>query len=93
MKALLIIVIVLVVTTGVLVLVRGWIADRRKRRPGAWRVEERSDGELVTLRAVRRDDEPLLLGHVHIAATDFDDRISALREQARVKVDAINEGG
>ena len=70
----------LAVVVGVTMLLYGLLgsalAERRARRPGAWRLEERSDGELArTLRAVRRGDEPLLLGSVPIAAADFDTRI------------------
>lgn len=91
MRALVILIVVVVLAAAVFVLVRGWIAERRARRPGRWRLEERSDGELVTLRAVRSGDEPLLLGSVPVAAQDFDSRLYELRAGAREKVAALND--
>ena len=92
MRAVILLVVVVGVTALLYWYLRGWLSERRAARPGAWRLEERSDGELLTLRAVRRGDEPLLLGSVAIAATDFDTRIYELRVEAQAKVDALNEG-
>ena len=92
MRGLILLVVVVGVTALLYWYLRGWLAERRAERPGTWRLEERSDGELVTLRAVRRGDEPLLLGSVPIAASDFDTRIYELRVEAESKVLALNEG-
>lgn len=91
MRALLVLVLVVVLTAVIWTLVRNWLAQRRDRRPQRWSLEERSDGELVTLRAMRRGDEPLLLGSVPIAAADFDTRLYELRVEAETKVAALND--
>jgi hypothetical protein len=88
-RGLLILLVALAITTGVFVLMRGWLAGRARR--GRWRLDERSDGELLTLHAVRPGDEPLLLGSAPIAAADFDDKVYELRAQARDKLAALND--
>jgi hypothetical protein len=88
MKGLLIVVVALLITSGVLVLVRGWLEDRRRR--GGWRLEERSDAGAVRLLAVRTGETPLDLGSVPVSEDDFDSRLYELRAQAREKVIALN---
>jgi hypothetical protein len=88
-KGLLILLVLVIVASGVLVIVRGWMADRARRGP--WRLDESSDGELLTLHAVRPGDEPLLLGSVPIGAQEFDSKLYELRAEARQKVLALNQ--
>ncbi len=88
MRAVLILLIVLLITSGIVYAARGWMAARA--RSGPWRLEERSDGELITLRAVRPGDEPLLLGSAPIGAQDFDDKLHMARAEAREKIAALN---
>ena len=80
--------IALLLTSGVLVLARGWLTDRARR--GGWRLEERSDAGCVRLLAVRAGDPPLELGSVPVAEEDFDSRLYELRAQAREKLLALN---
>ena len=88
MRVLLILLILVLVTSGIVYAARGWMAARARKGP--WRLEERSDGELITLRAVRPGDEPLLLGSAPIAAQDFDDKLHMARSEAREKIAALN---
>ena len=88
MRALLIVVVALLITSGVLVLVRGWIAERRRR--AGWRLEERSDAGAVRLLAVRAGESPLELGAVSVSDPEFDMRLYELRAEAREKLIALN---
>ena len=90
MRLLLVLILAVIITSGVLVLVRNWAATRPPR-PGRWRIEERSDGELLTLHAVRPGDEPLLLGSAPTGAADFDSRVYEARAEAREKLAALND--
>ena len=78
--------IALLITSGVLVLARNWL----RRGGGRWRLEERSDGELLTLHAVRPGDDPLLLGSAPIGAADIDSKLYEIRAEAREKLSALN---
>ena len=88
MKGLLVVLVVLLITSGAVVLVRGWIEDRRRR--GGWRLVERSDAGAVRLLAMRTGESPLELGAVPVADEDFDARLYELRAQAREKLVALN---
>lgn len=88
MRGLLIVVVALLITSGVLLLARGWLEDRRRR--GGWRLEERSDAGAVRLLAVRTGETPLDLGAVPVSEEDFDSRLYELRAQAREKIVALN---
>jgi hypothetical protein len=81
-------VVVLVVAT---VYVVGALARRRLESRQPWAVKEASDGELVSLSAVKPGCEPLLLGAVPIAATDFDSRLYLARAEADERVRALND--
>jgi hypothetical protein len=65
---------------------------RRRRTGGEWELEEVSDGELVTVRAVRPGDQPLLVGAVPFASADFESRLEELRAEGRHKLAALNSG-
>jgi hypothetical protein len=81
-------VLILGVTVGIVMLLRGWMANRARR--GGWRLEERSDAGAVRLLAVRAGDAPLELGSVPVAEADFDSRLYELRAEAREKLVALN---
>jgi hypothetical protein len=61
----------------------------QSRQP--WVVKEASDGELVSLSAVKPGCEPLRLGAVPIAATDFDSQLYLARAEADERVRALND--
>jgi hypothetical protein len=85
---------VLLLVVALVVAVAGWLrraaAERQASAP--WRLEEISDGELVSVRAVRPGHEPLLVGAVPFAAADFESRIEEVRAEGRYKLAALNSG-
>ena len=88
MRGLLIVLVAVLIATGAVVLVRGWLTERARR--GGWRLEERSDAGAVRLLAVRTGESPLELGSVPVADEDFDSRLYELRAEARQKLMALN---
>jgi hypothetical protein len=88
-RGLLVVFVVLVVTTGLFVIARAWLADRARAAP--WRLEERSEDGAVRLLAVRAGDAPLELGAVPVGEEDFDSQLYELRAQARAKLAALND--
>ena len=94
MKALRVLVGLALLVAAAIVLARSLAARRRERQRvgGRWTLDERSDGELVSVLAVHPVQEPLLIGAVAFAADDFDFRIEELRAQGRQKLAALNAG-
>jgi hypothetical protein len=86
-------VVLLLVVLVVVALVLAARAIARRGRDGQpWALEEVSDGELVTVRAVRPGNEPLLVGAVPFASADFESRLEELRAEGRYKLAALNSG-
>ena len=94
MKALLVLVVLALLVAAVILLARALAARRQQRRrlTGHWTLDERSDGELVSVLAVHPEQEPLLIGAVPFAAGDFDFRIEEVRAEGRQKLAALNAG-
>lgn len=68
------------------------IRARRRAAQQPWQIDEHSDGELVTVYAVKPGEERLVIGAAAFAANDFDYRVEEVRSQARLKVAALNSG-
>ena len=88
MRGLLIVLVAVLIASGAVVLVRGWMTARARR--GGWRLEERSDAGAVRLLAVKTGESPLELGSLPVAEAEFDSRLYELRAQAREKLVALN---
>jgi hypothetical protein len=88
-RGLLVVLVVLLITTGLFVVIRGWIAERGRK--GRWRLQERSDAGTVRLLAVRTGDAPLQLGAVPVGDEDFDSQLYQARAEARAKLSALND--
>jgi hypothetical protein len=84
----LLVVVVIVVAVGYAL---SALAQRRLQAGRPWKVEETSDGELVSISAVKPGSQPLLLGAVPIAADDFDSRLYLVRAEARERVRTLND--
>jgi hypothetical protein len=80
--------IAILVALAVLALVTLLQRARAARAP--WRMEEDSDGEAISVYAIRPGREPLLIGSVAFADEDFDSRLYELRAQGRQKLLALN---
>jgi hypothetical protein len=74
---------------GATAAIRSW-RERRNADRSPWRLREVSDGELLSVRAERPGEQPLMVGAVPFAAGDFDFRIEELRAEAEVKLAALN---
>jgi len=90
MKALLVLIVLLLLALVALAVLRAVAARQRDR--GTWRLDEDSDGELVSVYAVHPVKERLLIGAVPFAAADFDFRIEEVRSEGRAKLVALNAG-
>jgi hypothetical protein len=89
--AVVLLVIVVIVLAAALVVVQS-VGARRMRRRG-WELEERSDGERVSVYASKPGGEELLLGSVSVADPDFDMRLYELRAEAGERVRVLNDRG
>lgn len=91
MKLLVVLILLLLVAAIVVLVLRGVAAAQERRLSGEpWRLAERSDGEMLTVHAVRPGAEPLLIGAVAFAADDFGYRIEELRAAGDEKLVALN---
>ena len=92
MRVLLVLAVLVLLVAAAILLARSLAARRRERQrvSGRWTLDERSDGELVSVLAVHPAQEPLLIGAVPFAAADFDFRIEELRAEGRQKLAALN---
>jgi hypothetical protein len=86
--------VVLVLLVLLAVAVARWVSARGAagERDAPWELEERSDGELVSVLAVHPANEPLLIGAVPFASADFEMRIEEVRAEGRSKLVALNSG-
>lgn len=91
MKVLLVLLVLLALAAVAYLAVRRALAQREQLgRHAAWELEERSDGELVTMYAIRPGSEPLLIGSAAFAADDFAYRIEELRARGDERLVALN---
>ncbi len=70
---------------------RAWMR-RRWAADAPWRLNEESDGEMVSLYAERPGQQRLMIGAVPFASSDFDFRIEELRAEGQGKLAALNSG-
>lgn len=82
--------VIVVIVLAVAVIVSRSMGDRRQSRRG-WQLQERSDGELISVYATKPGSEELLLGSVPVAAPDFDMRLYELRAEADERVRVLND--
>lgn len=85
------ILLVIVVLVVAVVYATGALAGRRLQSRRPWEVKESSDGELVSLSAVKPGCQPLPLGAVPITASDFDSRLYLARAEADERVRTLND--
>jgi len=90
MRALVVLVVLILLVVLVVVAVR-WLTSGSDR-DAPWQLEERSDGELVSVLAVHPANEPLLIGAVPFSSPDFESRIEEVRAEGRYKLAALNSG-
>jgi hypothetical protein len=90
--AALVLLVIVVIVLAVAVIVGQSMGARRQRRRG-WELEERSDGERVSVYASKPGGEDLLLGSVPVSAPDFDIQLYELRAEAEERVRVLNDRG
>jgi hypothetical protein len=90
--AALVLLVIVALVLAVAVIVTRSMGERRVRRRG-WELEERSDGQRVSVYATKPGAEELLLGSVTVSEPDFDIRLYELRAEADERVRVLNDRG
>lgn len=88
--ALVIIVVVFGVAIWLLIQAIRGMLRRHHLDTAKWELDERSDGELLSLYVHRDGDQDLLVGAVPFGAQDFSDRLIDLRVNGEEKVEWLN---
>jgi hypothetical protein len=82
--------VIVVILLAVAVIVTRSMGEKRLSRRG-WELQERSDGEQISVYATKPGSEEPLLGSVQVAAPDFDMRLYELRAEADERVRVLND--
>jgi hypothetical protein len=79
------------VLLALIALVVVWAAGALLARPRPWALREQSDGEAVTVLAVKAGQRPLVVARVAFGVEDFEGRLYEARAEGRAKVAALNQ--
>ena len=63
----------------------------QRARSAPWALREQSDGEALTVLAVKPGQKPLVVGRIPFGAADFDSQLYEARAEGRDKVQALNQ--